>query len=109
MNRIASISIFGMALAVLLALGGPGKANAFVNDNCSNGCVILAGGLDISIGEGGVGVGINSDRADQEREYERQRAYDRDRAYEQERARDRENDQRRDYNRENADETYNRN
>ena len=106
MNRIASVSLFGIALAVVLALGIPGKANAFVNDNGTNGRLILAGELGITIGEGGVGIDINKDRAERDREYDRQRAYDRDRTYDQDRARDREYDQRRDYNRENAERTY---
>jgi hypothetical protein len=102
MNRIARVSFFGIALAVVLALGIPGKANALVNDNGPNGRLILAGDLGITIGEGGIGIDINKDRAERDREYDRERAYDRDRTYDQDRARDREYDQRRDYNRENA-------
>jgi hypothetical protein len=56
MNRIASVSLFGIALAIVLALGIPGKANAFVNDNGTNGRLILAGDLGITIGEGGIGI-----------------------------------------------------
>ena len=109
MNRIASVSLFGIALAVVLALGVPGKANALVNDNGTNGRMILAGDLGITIGEGGVGIDINKDRADRDREYERERAYDRERSYVQDRARDREHEQRRDYNREKAEGTYDHN
>lgn len=100
MNRIASVSIFGIALAVVLALGVPGKANAFVSDNGTNGRMILAGDLGITIGEGGVGIDINKDRDDRDLEHERQRAYDQDQK------RDREYDQRRDYNREKAERTH---
>jgi hypothetical protein len=106
MKRIASVSLFGIALAVVLALGIPGKANALVNDNGTNGRLILVGGLDISIGGGGVGVDIDSDRAEREREYERQRANDRERTYDQDRERDREHDQRQDYNREKAERNH---
>jgi len=107
MNRIASVSFFGIALAVVLALGIPGKANAFVNDNGTNGRLILVGDLGITIGEGGVGIDINKDRTERDREYDREKAYDRDRTYDQDRAQqDRSNDQRRDYNRDKAERTY---
>jgi hypothetical protein len=68
MNKFAGVTIFGIALAVMLALGIPGKANAFANDNGTNGRLILAGGLDISVGGGGVNVDINKDKSEQERE-----------------------------------------
>ena len=106
MNRIASVSLFGIALAVVLSLGMPGKANAAVNDNGANGRLILAGELGITIGGGGVGVDINRDPAERDREYDRERANDRERMEDQNRARDREYDQRRDYNREKAERTY---
>ena len=41
MKRIASVSFFGIALAVVLSFGIPGNANAF--DNGTSGRIILAG------------------------------------------------------------------
>jgi hypothetical protein len=106
MNKFASVTIFAIALAVVLALGIPGKANAFVNDDGTNGRLILAGGFDISIGGEGVDVDINQYKSEREQEYERQRAHERERAYDQDRALDRESDQRREYNREREERTY---
>jgi len=103
MNRIAIVSLFGMALAVVLVLGVPGKSSAFTNDNCTNGCMFLAGDLGITTEPGGEGIDINRYRADREQEHERARAH------EQAKERDREDDQRRDYNREKAEETYDHN
>ena len=107
MYRIACVSIFGIALAVVVALGVPGKANAFVNDNGANSGMILTADLGISIGEGGgVGIDVNRDRGDRDREYERQRAYDQGRKDDQDRRYD---NQRRDYNREKREGTYDEN
>ena len=105
MNRIVSVSIFGIALAVVVALGVPGTTNAFANDNGANGRMIQVADLGITIGGGGVGVGVdtNRDMQDRDREYERQRADEQDRAL------DRAEDQRREYNRENREGTYDRN
>jgi len=104
MKRIASVSFFGIALALVLSFGIPGNANAFVND--TNGRLILVDGLDISIGGGGVGVDIDRYKADRHEMSDSEREKDRDRMYDQDRARDREHDQRRDYNRENAERTH---
>ena len=73
MNRIASVFFFGIAVAVVLALDIPGKANAFVNDNDTNGRLILVGDKGISIAEG---VNINTEKADQELDHDREREYD---------------------------------
>ena len=40
MKRIASVSFFGIALAVVLSFGIPGNANAF--DNGASGRIMLA-------------------------------------------------------------------
>jgi hypothetical protein len=92
MKRIASLYLFGIALAVVLAFGIPGNANAFVND--TNSRLILVDGLEISIGDGGVGIDIDKDKTDQDRDrtYNRDRPDNRDRNYD----RDREHDQDRD-------------
>ncbi|MGD0397293.1 MAG: hypothetical protein ABSC04_00095 [Syntrophobacteraceae bacterium] len=113
MNRIISLSIFGIAMAVVVALGVPGTTNALANDNGANASMIQVADLGITIGGGGVGVGVdtNRDMQDRDRAYEneraRQRAYDEGR--EQDRALDRAEDQRREYNRENREGTYDRN
>ena len=73
MSRIASVSFFGIAVAVVLALGIPGKANAFLNDNGTNGRLILVGDQGISIAEG---INMNTEKADRELDYDREREYD---------------------------------
>ena len=98
MKRIASVSFFGMALAVVLFFGIPGNANAF--DNGTSGRIILAGaeagfdvfgvgaGVDIG-GEGvgagahigGAGAGASIGNPDRDR-YDRERAHQRERAKE---------------------------
>ena len=78
MKRIARVSFFGIALAVVLSFGIPGNANAF--DNGASGRIILVGveaGFDI----GGVGAGANIGGPDRDR-YEREQAYEHERAKE---------------------------
>src|SRR5208337_1210941 len=102
MNRIPSVSFFGIALAVVLSFGIPGNANAF--DNGTSGRIILVGvgagfdiggvGAGVGIGDGGVdagahvgGLGAGVDVGDSNgNRYERERAYDRERAAAQKRA-----------------------
>ena len=67
MKRIASVSFFGIALALALSFGIPGNANAF--DNGTSGRIILAGveagfdvfgvGAGVGIGNGGVDAGAH--------------------------------------------------
>ena len=89
-------------MAVVVALGVPGTTNALANDNGANARMIQVADLGIRIGGGG-GVDTNRDMQDRDREYERQRADEQDRAL------DRAEDQRREYNRENREGTYDRN
>ena len=110
MNRIASVYFFGIALAVVLAFGIPGNANAF--DNGTSGRIILAGvgagfdlggvvGAGVGIGDGGVGAGAHvgglgagADIGDPDRDrYERERAYEREGAKERAAAHKRDVDQ----------------
>ena len=96
MKRIASVSFFGIALAVVLSFAVPGNSNAF--DNGTSGRIILVGvgagfdiggvGAGVGIGDGGVGAGAHvgglgagADIGGPDRnDYERQRAYERERA-----------------------------
>ena len=98
MKRIASVSFFGIALAVVLCFGIPGNANAF--DNGAGGRIILVGvGAGFDIGGVGAGVGIGSEGVDagahvgglgagadvgnpDRDRYEREQAYEHDRAKE---------------------------
>jgi len=76
MNRLASLSLFGIALAVALAFGMPRRANSFVNDDCTNCCVIFAGNAGITSEEGAIGIDVDKDAAERDRGYERERTYD---------------------------------
>ena len=106
MKKIAGVYFFGMALALVLAFGIPGNANAF--DNGTSGRIILAGfGVGVDIGGVGAGVGIGGggvdagahvgsvgagvDVGDPDRErYDRERDRERERARERAADRDRE-------------------
>ena len=90
---IASVSFFGIALAVVLALGMPGKTNAFVKDDDTNARLILVEDRGVTIAEG---IDINTEKADQD--YERERTYDQDRMYDQDQDHDVAHDQRRHHN-----------
>jgi hypothetical protein len=98
MKRIASVSFFGIALAVVLCFGIPGNANAF--DNGASGRIILAGvgagfdiggvgagvgigseGVDAGAHVGGLGAGVDVGNPDRDR-YERERAYEHEQAKE---------------------------
>ena len=116
MKRIATVSFFGIALALVLSFGIPGNANAF--DNGTNGRIILAGveagfdilgvGAGVGIGDGGVDAGAHVGGAGAgvdiggsgPNSYERERAYERDRAAAHKRAADQKRDA--DRNRENS-------
>ncbi|MGO9022682.1 MAG: hypothetical protein ACLQVJ_30470 [Syntrophobacteraceae bacterium] len=97
MKRIASVSFFGIALALVLAFGIPGNANALDN---GTGRIMLVGieagvdlggvvGAGVGIGDGGVGAGAHvgglgagANIGDPDRDrYERERAYEREQAH----------------------------
>jgi len=103
MKKLIGLFLLGVAFALVLTVGSPGKANAFVNGTDGNLVLVDAVGPGVHVGEFGVGVGIGTDHDvnDQRRDDERQRAYDQgqsnERAYDQGRhiERDRANDQHR--------------
>ncbi len=78
MNRIVISALFGIALAVVLAFGMPGRASAFANN--TNGRLVLVG-ADITLGPGGIGIDTDKDKAERQRirEQERERAYNQSR------------------------------
>src|SRR5208283_4206112 len=84
MKRIASVSFFGIALALVLSFGIPGNANAGVDAGfdilgVGAGVGIGSGGVDAGAHVGGAGAGVDIGGSGPN-SYERQRAYDRDRA-----------------------------
>ncbi len=82
MNIKAGLFFLGAAFALVLALGIPSRANAFVNG--TGGRLILVDDVGIRIGPG-IGVDIGGDHVDRceiyDRDLDRDRAYDQDRLY----------------------------
>jgi hypothetical protein len=95
MKKLTGLFLLGTAFALVLAFAIPGKANAFVYG--TNDCLILADGVDISIGGGGMGIDIDKGRADRDESYDQRRDYERDKEFnrDNENRRDRERDRER--------------
>jgi hypothetical protein len=98
MKKLTGLFLLGAAFALVLTVGSPGRANAFVNGTDGNLVLVDGVGAGVHVGEFGVGVGIGTDHDmnDQRRDDERQRAYDQGQANE------RAHDQRRDDERQRA-------
>jgi hypothetical protein len=79
MKKLIGLFLLGTAFALVLSFAMPGTTNAFVN--CTNDCLLLADGVDLYIGGGGMGIDMDKGRADRDETYDQRQDYERDRGH----------------------------
>lgn len=97
MKKLIGLSLVGVAFALLLAFGIPGKTNTFAN--AASGRLILVDDVGVTLGGGGVGIDIEKDHPEHHERYKRDRDFDRDRDHEWDREHHRDWDRDRDLDR----------